>query len=342
MFRRWRTRTLPTGEWQRIVAEIADADALHRMRGWRDDPAAYHSTPAAPRDISIVAARAMKVDFEHLQFASGYAAPEDEPGGARWGAYAPCTTAHTWLLRRREAGRRWLVCVPGYGMGAPVVDLTAFDAVRLGRELNVNIAVPVLPLHGPRRTGWMSGDGYFAGDCLDTLHAQAQAVWDVRRLIAWIRAEGGRAIGVYGLSLGGYTAALIAALEPRLACVVAGIPASNFVELGQHHLPATLLADAAQAGVDWTAIERLYRVISPLAMPARVPWARRYLFAGTADRIVPIIQARRLWQHWGRPRCNWYRGTHLSFAWEPELRNWLNDTLRSHLAPRQSHARQAA
>ena len=198
--------------------------------------------------------------------------------------------AHAWLRRRPDAGRRWLICVPGYGMGAPLVDLTAFDAARLGRELGINVAVPVLPLHGPRRTGWISGDSFFAGDCLDTMHAQAQAVWDVRRLIAWIRAEGGRAIGVYGLSLGGYTTALLAALEPRLACVVAGIPASDFVELARHHLPGGLLADALRAGVDWKVVQDLYRVISPLAMPPRVPWARRYLFAGTADRIVPIAR----------------------------------------------------
>ncbi|HSP97317.1 MAG TPA: hypothetical protein VL049_08745, partial [Candidatus Dormibacteraeota bacterium] len=159
---------------------------------------------------------------------------------------------------------------------------------------------------------------------------------------AWIRAQGGRHIGVYGLSLGGYTAALLAALEPRLACVVAGIPASDFVELARHHLPAALLSDALRAGVDWTSVESLFRVIAPLAMPPRVPWSRRYLFAGTADRIVPIVQAQRLWRHWQRPRSVWYRGTHLSFAWESRPRAWLHDALRSHFAPGAAPARCAA
>ena len=231
MFRRWRTKSLPVADWERVVGEIEGAAALHRANGWDVAPAQYHRTPTAPQDARVVSGRVIGLDFEHLQFKSGYTAPDEEPGGERWNSYAPCTMAHAWLRRRPDAGRRWLICVPGYGMGAPLVDLTAFDAARLGRELEINVAVPVLPLHGPRRTGWMSGDGFFAGDCLDTLHAQAQAVWDVRRLIAWIRAEGGRAIGVYGLSLGGYTTALLAALEPRLACVVAGIPASDFVDL---------------------------------------------------------------------------------------------------------------
>ena len=342
MFRRWRTRPLSADDWRRVVSEIDVTARLHRGRGWHEHPAGYHRTPSAPRDARTTSARAMRIAFEHLQFESGYQPPRGEPGAERWQRYAPCATAHAWILRQNNERRSWLICIPGYGMGSPFVDLTTFEAARLGRELDVNVALPVLPFHGPRRIGWMSGDGYFSGDCLDTLHAQAQAVWDVRRLIAWIRAQGGRDIGVYGLSLGGYTAALLAALEPRLACVVAGIPASDFVELARHHLPATLLSDALRAGVDWASVQHIFRVIAPLAMPPRVPWERRYLFAGTADRIVPLGQARRLWRHWKRPRAVWYRGTHLSFAWEPRLRTWLHDTLRTHVAPRAAAARCAA
>ena len=227
-------------------------------------------------------------------------------------------------------------------MGAPLIDLRTFEASRLARTLDANVVLPVLPLHGPRRIGWLSGDGYFSGDCLDTLHAQAQAVWDVRRLLAWIRAQGGREIAVYGLSLGGYTTGLLAALEPRLACVVAGIPASDFVPLGRLHLPQALQTDAQRAGLDWAQVQRIFRVISPLAMTPRVPWERRYLFAGTADRIVPRRQAQNLWRHWAHPRAIWYRGTHLSFAWEPRLRTWVDDALSTHLLPQPAATRRAA
>jgi hypothetical protein len=330
-FRRWRTHPRPAADWTRIASEVAAAAALHEAQGWCADPAAYHRPPPPPREVHSTAARAAGVDFEHVQFDSGYAPPADEPGAARWKQYAPCATAHAWLLRRDSPRRPWLVCIPGYGMGMPLLDLGSFAASRLAAELDVNVVLPVLPLHGPRRIGRMSGDGYFAGDCLDTLHAQAQAVWDIRRLIAWIRAQGGRTIGAYGLSLGGYTAALLAALEPRLACVVAGIPAADFVHLAQIHTPAAILAPALELGLDWATVERALRVVSPLAMPPRVPWARRYLFAGTADRIVPLAQPRRLWRHWQRPQAIWYRGTHLSFAWESRLHAWLGAALRSHL-----------
>ena len=315
---------------------------MHRARGWLDDPATYHHAPDAPRAVESARQRVFGIDFEHVRFDSGYCPPLDEPGVARWRSYAPCGVVHAWVLRRQQPRRPWLMCIPGYSMGTPFIDLVTFDAARLAAELDVNIAIPVLPLHGPRRIGSMSGDGYFAGDCLDTLHAQAQAVWDVRKLLAWIRAEGGRNIGVYGLSLGGYTAALLAALEPRLACVIAGIPAADFVRLGQLHVPASMQAAAVEAGFDWTLVERIFRVISPLAMPPRVAKSRRYLFAGMADRIVPLAQARRLWRHWDRPQSIWYRGSHLSFAWEQRVREWIGSALHTHLAARPPAHQQAA
>ena len=40
-----------------------------------------------------------------------------------------------------------------------------------------------------------SGDGFLSGHALDTVHAEAQAMWDIRRLVSWIRAQGAPAVG---------------------------------------------------------------------------------------------------------------------------------------------------
>ena len=47
----------------------------------------------------------------------------------------------------------------------------------------LNLVLPVLPLHGPRRIGRQSGDHFLDGDLLDLLHAETQALWDLRRTI---------------------------------------------------------------------------------------------------------------------------------------------------------------
>src|SRR3546814_12664071 len=77
--------------------------------------------------------------------------------------------------------------------------------------------LPVLPLHGPRSTGLRSGDHYLDGDMTDLVYAESQALWDLRRTLAWLRAnESGARVGVYGISLGGYNAALLSGYDKEI------------------------------------------------------------------------------------------------------------------------------
>jgi hypothetical protein len=214
-------------------------------------------------------------------------------------------------------------------MGTPYLDMTAFSVPWLHRRLGLNVLIPVLPFHGPRRVHWASGEGFFAGDCLDTIHAEAQAIFELRQLIVWLREQGAPAIGVYGLSLGGYTAALLSGLEAELACVIAGIPASDFAGLARVHTPPRMLEMAASLGFDWTKVEHVLRVISPLAVSPLIPKERRFIFGGLGDRIVPTSQVKELWKHWDRPKTMWYRGSHLSFYWERQVHDWLRPILRT-------------
>jgi pimeloyl-ACP methyl ester carboxylesterase len=240
-------------------------------------------------------------------------------------------TAHAWVLRHRGAPRPWLVCLHGYGCGTRSLDFAAFRVAWLYRTLGLNVALPVLPLHGPRAHGWRSGQGFFGGDVLDTLHAEAQAVWDVRRLLSWIRRQGSPPIGIYGLSLGGYGAAVIAALERELSCIIAGIPASDFVRLAQMHNAPSLLRLAQECGLDWEEIGSLYKVISPLKLTPLVPRERRFIFGGRGDCIVPPDHVQDLWEHWDRPAINWYDGSHFSFYWEPAVTQFIETAVRATL-----------
>lgn len=320
---------IATGDRHRLAAEISAALAFYGERGWLDDPTGYYTTPSPPEAVQMEPARSRWFDFLHLRFRSGYSPHPGEPGRERWLGYSANRTAHAWVLEHPGPPRPWLVCVPGYRMGHPLVDSVGFPLAWLHRQRGLNVVVPVMPLHGPRRIGRRSGDGFLSGDYLDTIHLQTQAVWDLRRLIGWLRAREAPAVGVYGLSLGGSTAAVLAGLDADLACVIAGMPATCYVALARAILPSLVVRAAECLGVAWDDLERLLRVVSPLALSPRVPRARRYLFAGTADRLVPLSGVTALWRHWDRPRLAWYEGTHVSFLLETTVRALLEEALEA-------------
>ena len=91
------------------------------------------------------------------------------------------------------------------------------------------------------------------------------------------------------------------------------------VQKGRAQGSPWLLALLESLGLSLDRIERLVRVISPLALAPRIAWDRRYLYAATADRLVPPHGVQALWEHWGRPRLDWYDGSHVSFGWEPTV-----------------------
>jgi len=310
------------------VHELEAAEALFSAQGWLEKPASFHAAPPPFDAVASEKRRFARADFEHLRAPSGYAPHPEEPGRERWLGYAPVRDAHAWLLRGADAGRPWLVCIHGYRMGHAPIDLTAFRAGQLRDKLGLNVLLPVLPLHGPRRIGRLSGDGFFGADVLDIVHAEAQAMWDLRSWLGWIRAQSSAPVGAYGLSLGGYNAALLAGLDAELACVVAGIPATDLAALVWQHGPEHVMRVAEQRGLDRDRAGRVLRVVSPLALAPLVPHERRWIFAGSADQLVPAGHVQRLVQHWGEPRTLWYEGAHLSFGAHGEVTRHLAGALR--------------
>lgn len=305
-------------EHDRVLQEVHEARELFGARGWLEHPAEYHATPPPLTNPRINPSKARNLVYEHVQFESDYEPRREEPGRDRWLSRIANRTAHAWVLRHPSASRPWLICIHGYEMGSPGLDLLAFRAARLHFQHGLNIALPVLPLHGPRRYR-RSGEGFLAGDFLDTIHAEAQAMWDIRRLLSWVRSQDPTRIGVYGLSLGGYNTALLASLDSDLSCAIAGIPAADFSRLTWRHGARLQILYAERRGLVHDAVSEVLRVVSPLALEPRVPKERRYLFAGVADRLVPAEQVRDLWRHWDRPRIVWYQGAHVTFRMHPEV-----------------------
>ena len=142
-------------------------------------------------------------------------------------------------------------------------------------------------------------------------------------------AQNGEAVGVYGLSLGGYNTALLACLDSQLVCSIAGIPAVDFSRLTWRHGPPLQIRSAERQGLVHDEVCEVLRVISPLAMTPQVPRDGRYIFAGIADQLVPPDQPRDLWLHWEQPRIEWYQGAHVTFRFHAGVERLIFDALRT-------------
>jgi dienelactone hydrolase len=249
---------------------------------------------------------------------------------------------HAWVLEHESGPRPWVVCVHGFGMGHPTVDFHAFQAQRLHRDLGLNVVIPCLPLHGPRTATRFSGGQLLAPDYLNMIHLFSQAVWDIRRILRWIRRRGGEKVGLYGVSLGAYNSALVASIEPGIDCVIVGIPAVDFPNLARDNEPWVMRRYYDdEFDVDWQMVRALTHVVSPLALQPKVPLDRRFLFAGIADRVVKPDQARALWRHWGPPEIFWFSGGHVLGQMKGAIADYVDRCLRSagFLRPRLAPAR---
>ena len=297
---------------EREAREVRDAVELYEASGWINNPAAFLAAPPPLTSIDERRVTSRRRDYTEIRFDSEYEPSSQEPGRDRWLDYESNREVRAWMLRHDEA-RPWIVCVHGTGMGRASVDLTVFRARVLHETYGLNVLMPVLPLHGPRGRDVGKGVGFPGEDVMDNVHGTAQAVWDVRRAISWIRSSQGAdtPIGISSISLGGYVSALVGSLEDDLTCVILGVPVADLGDLLDRH------AGPVPTAEQWHTVElarQLGTVVSPFGLTPRVPFEGRFIYAGLADRLVhPREQVARLWEHWGRPEIEWYRGGHGGF-----------------------------
>lgn len=305
---------VPGGEAARRVVDDASTIAqLVDAEGWRQDPSGYHLAPPLPVDLHIERKRIYGFGYEQLRCESQFQPHPGLPGAASWDSHVANRHANAWLLRHPGPARPWLVCVHGYRMGGAWLDFTMFRHEQLYQGLGVNLLIATLPLHGPRKAGWRSGDGYLDGDLRELLIAETQALWDLRRWLLWLRqVEMATQVGVYGVSLGARSAALLASYEAELDFVVASMPLVDAAHNLWRFMPNPHRSYFAAQGMDERALRALLHPVSPLARPALPEAARLQVVAATADRVVLPDQPLALAHHWGSA-VHWFQGSHLSY-----------------------------
>jgi pimeloyl-ACP methyl ester carboxylesterase len=216
-------------------------------------------------------------------------------------------------------GRPTLVLLHGWAGGQHWLTERTF-AVDYWLRHGYDVAAFVLPFHGDRAPGssaLRSGALFPSPNPMRTNEGFGQAIFDLRGLSRFLRGRGASAVGVLGMSLGGYITALWASVAGPadaggIDFAVAMIPAVSMARLMWRHGEASPeRAHAVKAGISEDLLADAFAVHAPTTRPARLARDRLFVVGGRGDRITPPEHAEALAAHWSVP-VRWFDGGHLA------------------------------
>ena len=210
------------------------------------------------------------------------------------------------LLFLAPEPRPLCILIHGYLGGAYAFEQRVWPIDWLSR-IGLDVALFVLPFHGVRADPSRSGVPPFpSSDPRFTNEGFRQAMHDLGDLSHWLRRRGHPAVGVMGMSLGGYSTALSATLDSELAFAVPIIPLASLADFARDQ--GRLGRSARETDAQHRALSAAHRVVSPLARAPVLPPERVLVIGARADRITPVEHARRLAHHFNAPIEAWHGG----------------------------------
>lgn len=281
---------------------------------------ATKSFPAPTQPPRVVSRRASALaewvvhgTVDNISFASSYRAMNPTMR-EQWSALSANNIVHAQHWRHDDGPRPTLCVIHGF-MGSSYLLNGAFLSLPWYYRSGYDVLLYTLPFHGKRaeKHSPFSGWGYFAHGLSGFAEAMAQAVYDFRSVVDYLRQTGVERIGLTGISLGGYTSALLAAVEDRLEAVIPNCPVVRPALLFEEWFPASTLVGL---GLKLTSISRdelnagmAYHC--PLNYQPLLSKDRRMIITGLGDRMAPPEHAVMLWEHWDRCALHWFPGNHV-------------------------------
>lgn len=292
------TRERPHTETLRLLERLDARFRDDTLDGFFDAP------PAISPGERRVRALAGDGHVHDLSWTSSFA-PRDAEVASRYLS----SRENALAVARRFAGRARrpaVILVHGYMAGSFAFEERIWPIARLERA-GFDVVLFTLPFHGLRARLGLGAVPEFPGrDPRVNVEGFRQAVFDLQCLVDFLLRDGHPRVGAIGMSLGGYTASLLASIESRLDFLVPVIPLSSLADFAREQGSLSPLPDVQDA--QHRLLESIYRRVSPVARPARVPPERCLVIAAKADRVTPAAHARRLATHLRAPLHSFYGG----------------------------------
>jgi cephalosporin-C deacetylase-like acetyl esterase len=223
-------------------------------------------------------------------------------------------TVHCEYFRPAKPGK-YPACVVLHILGGdfPLARLFAYNLAQHG----VAALFVKMPYYGERRQP-ESKARMISTDPRETVRGMLQAVKDIRYAAAWLAAQDEvdpQQLGVFGISLGGITASLAAAAEPRFVkvCpVLAGGDLSLVLRESQEkHLAAAKQRWMAE-GHTFDELAELMKKIDPCSYGSCLCGRKVLMLNALHDEVIPRACTDSLWEAFGRPPIQWYDCGHFT------------------------------
>jgi pimeloyl-ACP methyl ester carboxylesterase len=299
----------------RFYAELAEAHDPAQSFPAPTDAPRISSRPANP-----IAEWMARGSVHNIRFKSSFEAVNPALRDACRG-YVRNNVVHAQHWRHDDGPHPTLCVIHGF-MGSAYLFNGLFFSLPWFYRSGYDVMLYTLPFHGRRAEKYspFSGYGYFAHGFGGFAEAMAQAVHDFRSLMDYLEFTGVDRIALTGMSLGGYTAALIASVDDRVQAVIPNVPVVTPDRTADEWFPANQMVRLRNviSGNDQelTAAATMYP--SPLNYVPLVPKDRRLIIAGLGDRLAPPEQAELLWEHWDRCAFHWFPGNHILHVSQPD------------------------
>jgi hypothetical protein len=203
-------------------------------------------------------------------------------------------TALLRTLNLRIKGKPMAILVNGFSSGHHLMERVAWPMREFFRQ-GIGVSLFALPFHG--RRGHAFPPEWPQQDTAFTIEGFRQAIWDLQIAIRAMRDAGASQVGVVGMSLGGYTASLLATVTSNVDFVLSYIPICSVPDVMNDNdlVPGT-------GDIQRTLYEGYREQLVPITPVCRMPQIepeRVSIISGQYDRLATVKHGQRLADHFG-------------------------------------------
>ncbi len=256
--------------------------------------------------------------------------------GGRWGVESWETEgeASRWVATRlpaRRAPRAAVILLHGWLATKTQIAFTAGLAAPL-RRAGIEVWVPRLPAHCERTPpGAISGERCLSADLATTGESLRRAVAETSALATWLRGRVG-AVGLWGISLGGWVAALTLTTATEIDAAVLWTPIVDpHNTVWESPLTASIRAALIDGGLDRDLTGEAFHRYAPGHRRLHLRSDDVVVIGAQFDNVVDPKSLVDLERRWGVP-IRWFPHGHISLTCAPSARRYARRALRARLA----------